>query len=104
MAATRSARPAEPSTERLRGYGREARDEGLAFLEAAGGLVTEVDRLARERVEAAPFSTLAVAFGVGVFLGGGLPFGALRFAGRVAAGVLVRELVAAALPESAPRA
>jgi len=104
MAANRSARPEEPSIERLRAYGREAKDEGRAFLEAARGAITEADRLARERLEAAPLPTLAVAFGLGLFLGGGLPFGVVRFAGRAAAGMLVRAVVSGALPAPAPRA
>ena len=93
------------STERLRAYGREARDEGRAFLDAARGVVTEADQLARERLDATPLATLAVAFGFGVFLGGGLPFGAVLFAGRAATGVLVRQFVAGALAEAttAPR-
>lgn len=84
------------SVERIRELGREARDEGRAFVEAARGVVTEAELLARERVGAAPVAALAVAFGFGVFLGGGLPFGAVRFAGRAATGVLVREVVSAA--------
>jgi hypothetical protein len=88
----------------MRAYGREAQAEGKAFLEAARGLMGEADQLARQRLEATPFATLAVAFGFGVFLGGGLPFGAVRFAGRAAAGMLVRELVAGALPAAAAAA
>jgi hypothetical protein len=92
------------STERIRAYGREARDEGRAFLEAARGVVNEADQLARARLETMPFTTLVVAFGFGVFLGGGLPFGAVRFAGRAAGGVLLRQLVAGAVAETvAPR-
>jgi hypothetical protein len=99
-----SVRATAPSSERIRSYGREARAEGQAFLEAVRGLTSEADQLARKQLEATPFATLALAFGFGLFLGGGLPFGALRFAGRTAAGVLVRELVAGALPAAAPRA
>lgn len=91
------------STERLRARGREARDEGRAFVEASRGLVHEIDQLARERLDAAPFATLAVAFGVGVFLGGGVPLGAVRFAGRAAAATLIRRAVAGALPAATAR-
>jgi hypothetical protein len=88
------------STERLRAYSREARDEGRAFLDAARSVVTEMDQLARGRLDATPLATLAVAFGFGVFLGGGLPFGAVLFAGRAATGMLVRQFVAGALAEA----
>jgi ElaB/YqjD/DUF883 family membrane-anchored ribosome-binding protein len=89
------------STERIRARGREARDEGRAFVEATRGLVSEIDELARARLDAAPFATLALAFGVGVFLGGGVPFAAVRLAGRAAAGTLIRQALAGALPAAA---
>lgn|SRR5574338_23587 len=90
-----------PSTERIRELAREVRDEGRAFATATRSLLTEVDDLARERLDAAPFTTLAVAFGFGVFLGGGLPFTAVRFAGRAAAGILIRQAVAGIAPAAA---
>jgi ElaB/YqjD/DUF883 family membrane-anchored ribosome-binding protein len=91
------------AAERLRAYGREARQEGEAFLHATQGALREVDGLVREQLEARPYATLGTAFGFGVFLGGGLPFGVVRFATRAAAGMLLRELVATALPAGAAR-
>jgi len=93
---------AAEAAERIRAYGREAREEGQAFLQATQGVVNEVDSLVREQLEARPYLTLGAALGFGVFLGGGLPFGVVRLASRAAAGMLLNQLVASAIPAAGP--
>ncbi len=108
-AKTKSEEGAQPSgsatetTERIRAYGREARAEGEAFLHATQGVVNEVDGLLREQLESRPYATLGAAFGFGVFLGGGLPFGVIRLATRFAGGMLLQQVVAIAIPAGASR-
>jgi hypothetical protein len=95
------AEPREAAAEtarRIRDYGREARQEGEAFLQATRGVVGEVENAVREQLERRPLATLGAAFGFGLFLGGGLPFGVVRFASRAAAGMLVNQLLASAVP------
>jgi ElaB/YqjD/DUF883 family membrane-anchored ribosome-binding protein len=99
--ATKSERSDGSASEkagRIRAYGREARQEGEAFLQATQGAVTELDSLVRGQLEARPYTTLGTAFGFGVFLGGGLPFGVIRLATRAVAGMGVSQLVSNALP------
>jgi hypothetical protein len=93
---------AEPA-ERLRAYGREAREEGQALLHATQGMLSEAEGLAREQLDARPYVTLGAAFGLGLFLAGGLPFGVVRLAARAGMGIAARQLLAAALPTGAPR-
>jgi hypothetical protein len=89
--------------ERIRAYGREVRREGEAFLHATQGMMGEAEDLVRDQLAFRPYAVLGTAFGFGMFLGGGLPFGVVRFGARTMAGVAFRQLVAAALPPGAPR-
>jgi hypothetical protein len=63
-----------------------------------------VNQVVGHQVEVRPHATLGTAFGLGLLLGGGLPFGVVRFTARVAAGMFLRQAVEAALPFGPPRA
>lgn len=73
-----------PSVARLRERGREVRDEGRAFADAAGGLAEEVQALARVQMRERPYWMLGAAFAAGWVLGGGVPPTAARLAGEAA--------------------
>ena len=91
-------------TRKLRRHGREVRTEGEALLHATQGALRELNQVVGEQLEVRPYATLGTAFGFGLFLGGGLPFGVVRFTARAAAGILVRQAIAAALPSADARA
>jgi hypothetical protein len=95
---------AASSTRKLRERGREVRAEGEALMEATQGALQEMNDLVERQLESRPYTTLGTAFGFGLLLGGGLPFGVVRFTARAAAGLLLRQVVESALPGAASRA
>jgi len=88
----------------LREHGREMRAEGEALLQATQGVLREMNQVVGQQLETRPYATLGTAFGLGLVLGGGLPFAVVRFTARAAAGVFLRQVVEAALPLGPPRA
>jgi hypothetical protein len=94
----------EASTRTLFEHGREMRAEGEALLQATQTVLRDVNHVVGQQIEVRPYATLGTAFGLGLLLGGGLPFGVVRFTARIAAGMFLRQAVEAALPFGPPRA
>ena len=93
------------SSERLKEYGRELRQESDALAESMRGAAGEMQKIAAEQVEGRPYFALGAAFGFGLVLGGGVPMGAMRFALRTVAGMLVAQAMETIVPSApAPRA
>jgi ElaB/YqjD/DUF883 family membrane-anchored ribosome-binding protein len=95
---------AATGTRKLRQRGREVRAEGEALMEATQGALQEMSDLVGRQLESRPYATLGTAFGFGLLLGGGLPFGVVRFTARAAAGMFLRQVVESALPGAPSRA
>jgi ElaB/YqjD/DUF883 family membrane-anchored ribosome-binding protein len=95
---------AAAGTHKLRERGREVRAEGEALMEATQGAIEEMSQLVGRQLESRPYATLGTAFGFGLLLGGGLPFGVVRFTARAAAGIFLSHVVEAALPGAPSRA
>jgi hypothetical protein len=91
-------------TRKLRERGREVKAEGEALMEATQGAIQEMSNLVGRQLESRPYATLGTAFGFGLLLGGGLPFGVVRFTARAAAGMFLRQVVESALPGAPSRA
>ena len=94
---------ADATTQKLFEHGREVRAEGEALLQATQSVLRDVNQVVGQQLEVRPYTTLGTAFGFGLLLGGGLPFGVVRFTARVAAGMFLRQAVEAALPFGPPR-
>jgi len=94
---------AEAGTRTLFEHGREMGAEGEALLQATQTVLRDVSHVVGQQIEVRPYATLGTAFGLGLLLGGGLPFGVVRFTARVAAGMFLRQAVEAALPFGPPR-
>jgi len=81
------------SAERLREHARAAQREGQALAGSAREAVNDVRALAQEQLEARPYGVLALAFGAGWLLGGGLPLRMVVFVGGIGARLAAQELL-----------
>jgi len=81
------------NTERLREHARAVQREGQALAGSARDAVNDVRALAQEQLEARPYGVLALAFGAGWLLGGGLPLRMVVFVGGIGARLAAQELL-----------
>ena len=81
------------NTERQREHARAVQREGQALAGSARDAVNDVRALAQEQLEARPYGVLALAFGAGWLLGGGLPLRMVVFVGGIGARLAAQELL-----------
>lgn len=84
---------ASGGAERLQEHARTVQREGQARADSARGALDALRALVQKQVEARPYGTLAVAFGAGWLLGGGLPLRVVVFVGGVGARLAAQELL-----------
>ena len=93
-----------PSAHELYEQGERVRDEVVALAAAVRQATRGGQALIRQRLEAQPYATLAIAAGVGYVLGGGVPGlllrGVVGFGGRLALEQAFARLVTSNAPQS----